>query len=122
MESEHRKAASHRQRKRAPFDSILRIGSHCYQEFVSQSTDIAVHLVVTLTAEGKSLVKKEGLEKALKLTSSLATTNMVCFDVNGKIKKYASPEEIVDDFYDVRLSYYMKRKVSSPLRSVDEQS
>lgn len=70
-----------------------------------------MHLVVTLTAEGKALVKKEGLEKALKLTSSLATTNMVCFDVNGKIKKYASPEEIIDDFYDVRLSYYMRRKV-----------
>lgn len=68
-------------------------------------------MVVTLTAEGKALVKKEGLEKALKLTSSLATTNMVCFDVNGKIKKYATPEEIIDDFYDVRLSYYMKRKV-----------
>ena len=72
---------------------------------------MSVHLTVTLTVEGKAAVRKEGVEKALKLTTSLATTNMVCFDVNGKIKKYASPEEIIDDFYDVRLSYYMKRKV-----------
>jgi DNA topoisomerase-2 len=72
---------------------------------------MSVHLTVTLTAEGKAAVRKEGVEKALKLTSSLATSNMVCFDVNGKIKKYVSPEEIINDFYDVRLSYYMKRKV-----------
>ena len=55
-------------------------------------------------------MKREGLEKALKLTSSLATSNMVCFDVNGKIKKYETPQEIISDFYDLRLSYYMKRK------------
>lgn len=78
---------------------------------MSQSSDTAVHLIVTLTAEGKKLVAKEGLEKALKLTSSLATSNMVCFDAAGKIKKYASAEEIISDFYDLRLSYYMKRKV-----------
>lgn len=88
-----------------------------------------MHLTVTLTQEGKAAVKKEGLEKALKLTSSLATSNMVCFDVNGKIKKYASPEEILGDFYDVRLTYYMKRKVrrsfslslSTRLTSVQDQ-
>ena len=68
---------------------------------------------MTLTSEGKAAIKKEGLEKALKLTSSVATTNMVCFDQHGKIKKYTSPEEIIDDFYDLRLTYYMKRKVGS---------
>ena len=71
---------------------------------------MAVHLIVTLSAEGKAAVKKEGVEKTLKLTSSLATTNMVCFDINGKIRKYESPDEIISDFYDLRLSYYMKRK------------
>lgn len=82
------------------------------KDFVSQSTDTSVHFTLTLSAEGKAAVRKEGLEKALKLTTSLATTNMVCFDVNGKIKKYTTPHEIISDFYDIRLSYYMKRKVS----------
>lgn len=72
-----------------------------------------MHLVITLTAEGKSQVKKEGLDKVLKLTSSVATSNMVGFDANGKIKKYVAPEEIISDFYDIRLTYYMKRKVNS---------
>lgn len=83
------------------------------KDFTSQSTDTAVHLIVNLTSEGKALVKKEGLEKALKLTSSVTTSNMVCFDAGGKIKKYTAPEEIISDFYDVRLDHYMRRKVRS---------
>ncbi len=35
---------------------------------------------------------------------------MVLFDQEGKIKKYSSPEEILEDFYLLRLSYYQKRK------------
>ncbi|CAE6454249.1 unnamed protein product [Rhizoctonia solani] len=31
-------------------------------------------------------------------------------DANGKIKKYNSPEEILEEFYVLRLSYYQKRK------------
>ena len=87
------------------------MGTSGSQEFVSQSTDTSVHLIVTLTFEGKTAIKKEGLEKALKLTSSVATTNMVCFDQHGKIKKYNAPEEIIEDFYPKRLAFYQKRKV-----------
>jgi len=69
-----------------------------------------VHFVVTLTAEGKKQVDSEGLEKVFKVVSKVNTSNMVCFDPQGKIKKYATPEDIVADFYDVRLEYYHKRK------------
>jgi DNA topoisomerase II len=37
---------------------------------------------------------------------------MICFDANGKIKKYDTPEQILEEFYDLRLTYYQKRKVS----------
>ena len=53
----------------------------------------------------------QGLLEFFKLTSKLTTTNMICFDFDGKIKKYDSPEEIIEEFYPVRLSYYQKRKV-----------
>ena len=36
---------------------------------------------------------------------------MICFDFEGKIKKYNSPEEILEDFNPIRLAYYQKRKV-----------
>lgn len=56
--------------------------------------------------------EEEGFEKRFKLSSSLSTGNMVCFDLNGKIKKYTSAEEILVDFYHKRLEYYGLRKVS----------
>lgn len=65
---------------------------------------------MTLTEAGKAAIKQLGLEKAFKLSASVATSNMVCFDVEGKIKKYDSPEEILEDFFDIRLRYYQKRK------------
>jgi DNA topoisomerase-2 len=35
---------------------------------------------------------------------------MVLFDSNNKIKKYNNIEEIINEFYDVRLDFYKKRK------------
>jgi len=55
--------------------------------------------------------EQEGLEKRFKMTSNMSTSNMVCFDLNGKIRKYSSPEEILIDFYHKRLEFYGLRKV-----------
>lgn len=46
----------------------------------------------------------------LKLSTSLSISNMVCFDAEGKIKKYSTPLDIIRDFYFVRLKYYAARK------------
>ena len=56
------------------------------------------------------------------MTDKIKTSNMVCFDPAGKIKKYSSPEQILEDFYDVRLEHYHKRKasLSIPLPSSHE--
>jgi DNA topoisomerase-2 len=48
--------------------------------------------------------------KNLKLSKVIRTTNMVLFDENGKLKKYNSADEILDNFCKVRLEYYEKRK------------
>jgi DNA topoisomerase-2 len=55
--------------------------------------------------------QEEGLEKFFKLTTTINTSNMIAFDRNGKIHKYESPEEILEEFYPLRLEYYQKRKV-----------
>lgn len=80
------------------------------QDYKEYHTDTTVHFVVTLTTAGKEAVEKDGLEKVFKVTSKLNTSNMVCFDPTGKIKKYATAEDIVSDFFDVRLEFYHKRK------------
>ncbi|MBW0470843.1 hypothetical protein O181_010558 [Austropuccinia psidii MF-1] len=78
-----------------------------YREYHTETT---VHFIITLTEKGKEAIKKDGIEKVFKLSSSLSTTNMVCFDPMGKIKKYSAPEQILDGFFDIRLEYYQKRK------------
>lgn len=67
----------------------------------------------TIKLDDSNLKKAEdvGLLTAFKITSTINTTNIVCFDKNGKIKRYDGPEEILREFYDLRLEFYAKRKV-----------
>ena len=52
----------------------------------------------------------EGVEKYLKLYTTQSTTNMHLFNEKEQLRKYDSVYEIVDDYYNVRYSYYVKRK------------
>ena len=70
-----------------------------------------VHFIVTLSEKDMEKAEAQGFHEFFKLTSKINTSNMMCFDFDGKIKKYSSPEEIVEDFYPVRLAWYQKRKV-----------
>lgn len=85
------------------------------QDYKEYHTDTTVHFIITLTDKGKEAIKKEGLEKTFKVHNAINTSNMVCFDSEGKIKKYTTPEEILIDFYDIRMEYYHKRKVSTSI-------
>jgi DNA topoisomerase II len=64
-----------------------------------------------MAAKDVEKAEETGLVEFFKLTSKINTSNMICFDFEGKIKRYKSPEEIIEDFYPVRLAYYQKRKV-----------
>jgi DNA topoisomerase-2 len=54
--------------------------------------------------------EREGLEVKFKLTTSVATSNLVVHDLNGRIRKYNDVSEIIKDFFDLRQTYYHKRK------------
>ena len=85
------------------------------KDYKEYHTDRTVHFVVELNERGVSQVT-ENPDAFWKLTTSKATTNMVLFDSEGKIKKYTKVEEILDDFYLLRMSYYQKRKGSTMIR------
>jgi len=51
-----------------------------------------------------------GIEKMLKLFTTISTTNMHMFNAEFKLHKYTSVEEIIEDFYPTRLNVYNKRK------------
>ena len=63
-----------------------------------------------MAAKDMEKAEEQGLTEFFKLTSKINTSNMICFDFEGKIKKYSSPEEMVEEFYPKRLAYYQKRK------------
>ena len=71
-----------------------------------------------MTMSQKELEKAEaqGLNEYFKLTTKINTGNMICFDADGKIKKYNSAEQILEEFYPLRLAYYQKRKVCDRIR------
>jgi DNA topoisomerase-2 len=88
------------------------------RDFTSLCTEVAIHISVTFP-QGKidelekvvdSVTGVNGVEKLLKLATTVSTTNMHMFDEECKLHKYASVREIVDAFYEVRLQMYGKRK------------
>ena len=88
------------------------------RDFTSMSTEVNVDISVTFP-RGKLAELEEkidpvtninGVEKMMKLSSSISSTNMHMFDKDCKLKKYNSVEEIINDFYDVRMATYSKRK------------
>lgn len=69
-----------------------------------------VHFVITVNPKVMPAILSEGLENRFRLVSSLSTTNMVAFDPEGRIKRYSNPQDILQDFFHVRLDYYHRRK------------
>ena len=82
------------------------------KDIENMSTDTNVEFILQFQKGKLEELKSEtnGIEKALKLTSTISTTNQHLFDSNEKLKKYNTTIEIIDDFYDCRLIMYQKRK------------
>jgi len=78
--------------------------------FIEGHTTTKVSFDVEMTNE-ESLqeLEKKGLEKAFKLTSNHAISNMHAFDHHGKMTKFDRPEDIIEEFFPVRLQLYEDR-------------
>lgn len=94
-------------------------------DFKENHTDTTVHFTLKFAnAETmNTLIGKpsNGFLKKLKLESSITVSNMTMFDSNGRIKKYSSPEQVIDEFYPIRLNYYEKRKESILMKLNNEK-
>ncbi|KAF7986171.1 hypothetical protein HWV62_38564 [Athelia sp. TMB] len=80
------------------------------KDYKEHHDNVNVHFVLTMPAKEVEKAEAQGLVEYFKLTSKINTSNMICFDFDGKIKRYTSPEEILEEFYPIRLAYYQKRK------------
>ncbi|XP_057978601.1 DNA topoisomerase 2 isoform X2 [Malania oleifera] len=80
------------------------------KDYREHNDDTSVHFEVILSEEHLTMAKQEGLLKKFKLTTTISTSNMHLFDPRGLIKKYDTPEQILEDFFPLRLEFYQKRK------------
>lgn len=78
--------------------------------FFEGHTTTKVSFTVSVKTSQMMKLERSGLETAFKLQTSLPTTNMNAFDSQFIIQKYHSPEEIANDFFDVRMKLYEDRK------------
>jgi len=88
------------------------------KDFDDKSTEVRVNITVTfpkgklaeIEGIGRDANGVNGIEKLLKLTTTVSSTNMYMFNNEAKLKKYETVQEIIDEFYGVRIATYQKRK------------
>ncbi|XP_065109660.1 DNA topoisomerase 2-alpha [Paramisgurnus dabryanus] len=78
-----------------------------YKEY---HTDTTVRFVVKMTEDRLREAEAAGLHKVFKLQNLLTCNSMVLFDHVGSLKKYDSVQEILKDFFELRMKYYVLRK------------
>ena len=79
------------------------------KDYTEYNTPAKVHFIIKME-EKKMKECADKLDELFKLTKTMATTNLVAFDAQGRIHKYATPLDIMEEFYQVRLRFYQKRK------------
>jgi DNA topoisomerase-2 len=87
------------------------------KDITNMSTEVNVNITVVFPKGKLSellLITGDinGVEKLLKLTTTVSTTNMHLFDSQMRLHKYESVQEIIDAFYEVRIETYKKRKAA----------
>lgn len=69
-----------------------------------------IRFIVTLTKEEMEKTRRIGLVERFRLSVPISLANMVAFDPSSRLKRYSSPNEMLTDFFYVRLEYYQRRK------------
>ncbi|MCJ1320355.1 DNA topoisomerase 2 [Xylographa vitiligo] len=87
-------------------------GPSWIKEYDDYNTHKNVHFIIRLEEKFMKAAIDEGLEEKFKLTRSIATSNLVAFDAEGRITKYATVEDILKEFFALRIKFYEKRKAS----------
>jgi DNA topoisomerase-2 len=99
-------------------DKGERISPPVIKEYQMVESEVQVSIRIKFLSENQlNLLEQEshpngvnGVEKLLQLTSSLSTRNMMMFDPASKLKCYSTVDDVIDDYFTVRLGLYVKRK------------
>lgn len=69
-----------------------------------------VHFVLRVPGLEAIERKEGGIVKKFKLSTTLAGTNLVLFDASAHLRRYASPADILKDWFGLRSQLYERRK------------
>ncbi|TKX21256.1 DNA topoisomerase-like protein 2 [Elsinoe australis] len=80
-----------------------------YQEY---NTPTNVHFIIKMIEKNfkEAQAKPDGFENEFKLSKTMSATNLVAFDGQGRIAKYETVLDMMEEFYHIRLDFYTKRK------------
>ena len=81
-----------------------------FVDYKEYHTDVNVDFEVTIVHDKLVELEKKGFEKSMKLVTTLSVNNLMAFGSNGKITKYETILDMMQEFYEVRLEYYNRRK------------
>jgi DNA topoisomerase-2 len=87
------------------------------KDYDDLSKDTTVDFTITFSKGKLDDLEKEtdengcnGIHKLLKLSTTFTTSNMHLFNAQDKLQKYDCVEDIIEEYYQVRLNLYQKRK------------
>jgi DNA gyrase/topoisomerase IV subunit B len=75
-----------------------------------ENDDICFIIDFKSESDLSDLIKSGTLEKELKLVKSFSINNMYLFNENLILTKYDTPVDILLEFFDIRIQYYIKRR------------
>jgi DNA topoisomerase-2 len=83
-----------------------------YEIIKATDTDLIVDLTFKPDVLDRELENNDDFhfEKKIKLAFTFTTNNMHLYDVNGYIKKYEDTRDIIREFCETRMKYYVKRR------------
>ena len=84
----------------------MSIAGEIVKSFTEHHTDTTVLFKIALARE----MTDDEIETTFKLSSILNTNNMVAFDADGKIQRYATAEDVLKAFFPIRLEMYARRR------------
>ena len=93
-----------------------------FKNYQNLSSDTEVKFILKVETDKLETVKKllenvdenglNQLYKMLKLYKTIKVSNLTLYDSKGSIKTYSNVNEIINEFYEFRLEWYEKRRLS----------
>lgn len=105
-----------------PYEKVLEklLDAGEIRDFTSMSTESTVCITVQFpSADVLDKLESQhtannvnGIEKMLELTTTVSATNIHMFNSEGKLHKYVDAAEIVEEFKNIRIATYEKRRLA----------